>query len=175
MQWGWNYGNLRANELSNKTKNSAETTKTVWSCFCWQVTGLVISSGNNNTYCHNILKSYRWNVKYVSDTIRLHWSLLSAYCWQQAVDLHELVPGVWYLHIIDQFTRFIAGSILSTKKSCNNKKNILSMTDPLLFLGFEPMRRPTKFLFNSKLMIHASNLASGLKSLLGLLMKQNSV
>ena len=27
-----------------------------------------------------------------------------------AVDLHELEPGVWYLHAIDHFTRFIAGS-----------------------------------------------------------------
>ncbi len=34
-----------------------------------------------------------------------------------AVDLHELEPGVWYLHIIDHFTRFSAGNIVKTKKS----------------------------------------------------------
>lgn len=34
-----------------------------------------------------------------------------------AVDLHELEPSVWYLHIIDHFTRFSAGSIMKTKKS----------------------------------------------------------
>lgn len=33
-----------------------------------------------------------------------------------AVDLHELEPGVWYLHSIEQFTRFSAGSILTTKR-----------------------------------------------------------
>ncbi len=34
-----------------------------------------------------------------------------------AVDLHELEPGVWYLHIIDHFTRFSAGNIVKTNKS----------------------------------------------------------
>ena len=29
-----------------------------------------------------------------------------------AVDLHELDHGIWYLHIIDEFTRFGAGSIM---------------------------------------------------------------
>jgi len=33
-----------------------------------------------------------------------------------AVDLHELEPNVWYLHIIDHFTRFSAGSIVTSKK-----------------------------------------------------------
>ncbi|CAC5425238.1 unnamed protein product [Mytilus coruscus] len=33
-----------------------------------------------------------------------------------AVDLHELEHNVWYLHIIDEFTRFSAGSIMKTKK-----------------------------------------------------------
>ncbi|XP_014051020.1 uncharacterized protein isoform X1 [Salmo salar] len=35
---------------------------------------------------------------------------------QKYVDLHELAPSVWYLHIIDHFTRFSAGSIVNTKK-----------------------------------------------------------
>ena len=34
-----------------------------------------------------------------------------------AVDLHELQPNLWYLHIIDIFTRFSAGCILKTKQS----------------------------------------------------------
>ncbi|XP_056150199.1 centromere-associated protein E [Lampris incognitus] len=42
-----------------------------------------------------------------------------------AVDLHELEPGVWYLHIIDQFTRFSAGSIVKTKKSSEIVKSFL--------------------------------------------------
>ncbi len=34
-----------------------------------------------------------------------------------AVDLHELEKGLWYLHIIDEFTRFSAGAIISNKRS----------------------------------------------------------
>jgi len=34
-----------------------------------------------------------------------------------AVDLHELDRNVWYLHIIDEFTRFSAGCIMRTKQS----------------------------------------------------------
>lgn len=33
-----------------------------------------------------------------------------------AVDLHELEHNVWYLHIIDEFTRFSAGSIMRSKR-----------------------------------------------------------
>lgn len=32
-----------------------------------------------------------------------------------AEDLNELEPGLWYLHIIDQFTWFSACSILNSK------------------------------------------------------------
>ena len=32
-----------------------------------------------------------------------------------AVDLHELETNVWYQHIIDEFTRFIAGAIFKRK------------------------------------------------------------
>ena len=34
-----------------------------------------------------------------------------------AVDLHEIQPGLWYLHIIDLFSRFSAGCITKTKRS----------------------------------------------------------
>jgi hypothetical protein len=34
-----------------------------------------------------------------------------------AVDLHELGKSVWYLHIMDQFTRFSAGAIIRSKQS----------------------------------------------------------
>lgn len=43
--------------------------------------------------------------------------LASEYNETVAVDLHELEPGVWYLHIIEHFTRFSAGNIVTTKKS----------------------------------------------------------
>ena len=42
-----------------------------------------------------------------------------------AVDLHELEHGVWYLHIIDEFTRFSAGSITWTKASSEFVKKFL--------------------------------------------------
>lgn len=43
--------------------------------------------------------------------------LASQYNETVAVNLHDLEPGVWYLHIIDQFTGMSAGSIQTTKKS----------------------------------------------------------
>ena len=42
-----------------------------------------------------------------------------------AVDLHELENGTWYLHIIDEFTRFSAGSIMKSKKSSEFVQNFL--------------------------------------------------
>ena len=42
-----------------------------------------------------------------------------------AVDLHELDHNVWYLHIIDEFTRFSAGSIVRTKKASEFVKKFL--------------------------------------------------
>lgn len=42
-----------------------------------------------------------------------------------AVDLHELEPGLWYLHVIDEFTRFSAGSIMKSKKSSEFVKKFL--------------------------------------------------
>jgi len=42
--------------------------------------------------------------------------MASTYNETVAVDLHALEPGVWYLHAIDHFTRFSAGSIVTNKK-----------------------------------------------------------
>ena len=42
-----------------------------------------------------------------------------------AVDLHELEKGTWYLHIIDMFTRFSAGSIMKTKNSSEFVKHFI--------------------------------------------------
>lgn len=42
--------------------------------------------------------------------------MASTYNETVAMDLHELEPGLWYLHAIDHFTRFSAGSIITTKK-----------------------------------------------------------
>lgn len=42
-----------------------------------------------------------------------------------AVDLHELEPGLWYLQVIDEFTRFSAGSIMKSRKSSEFVKKFL--------------------------------------------------
>ena len=44
-------------------------------------------------------------------------SLPMASDWNElvAVDLHQLEQSIWYLHIIDIFTRFSAGAIVKTK------------------------------------------------------------
>ena len=42
-----------------------------------------------------------------------------------AVDLHQLGISLWYLHIIDEFTRFSAGCITHTKQSSQFVKNFI--------------------------------------------------
>lgn len=42
-----------------------------------------------------------------------------------AVDLHQLEANVWYLHIIDEFTRFSAGCITRTKQTSQFVKNFI--------------------------------------------------
>ncbi|KAI4873784.1 hypothetical protein NFI96_002219, partial [Prochilodus magdalenae] len=51
--------------------------------------------------------------------------MASTYNETVAVDLHELEPGVWYLHVIDHFTRFSAGSIVTTKKPKDIVKHLI--------------------------------------------------
>ncbi|CAC5413707.1 unnamed protein product [Mytilus coruscus] len=46
-----------------------------------------------------------------------------------AVDLHELEHNVWYLHIIDEFTRFSAGSGMKTKKGSEFVKKFFGILD----------------------------------------------
>ena len=43
-----------------------------------------------------------------------------------AVDLHQLEPNLWYLHIIDEFTRFSAGCITRTKRTSQFVDNFIS-------------------------------------------------
>lgn len=60
--------------------------------------------------------------------------LVSQYNKTVAIGLHELEQGVWYLHIIDQFTWFSAGSIQTTKRSYEIVKHFvhkwISVHDP---------------------------------------------
>ena len=42
-----------------------------------------------------------------------------------AVDLLELEPNLWYLHIMDAFFRFSAGCITNTKKSSKFVENFI--------------------------------------------------
>lgn len=83
---------------------------------------LLNSAGNKDTECSTILL----RIVNECDICQRHGKtkpkpavglpLASQYNETVAVDLHELEPGVWYLHIIDQFTRFSAGSVLTTKR-----------------------------------------------------------
>lgn len=51
--------------------------------------------------------------------------MASTYNETVAVDLHELEPGLWYLHVIDHFTRFSAGSIVTNKKPKDIVKHLI--------------------------------------------------
>lgn len=84
---------------------------------------LIQSSGNKDKDCLAILQQMvhdsdicqRYSKTKSKPAVGL--PLASEYNETVAVDLHELEPGVWYLHVIDQFTRFSAGSIVKTKKA----------------------------------------------------------
>ena len=84
---------------------------------------LIQSSGNKDKSCLSILQQIvhdcdicqRYSRTKPKPAVGL--PLASEYNETVAVDLHELEPGVWYLHVIDQFTRFSAGSIVKTKKA----------------------------------------------------------
>lgn len=92
---------------------------------------LLTSSGNKDAECSVILEKIvsecgtcqRYSKTKPKPAVGL--PLASQYNETVAVDLHELEPGVWYLHIIDQFTRFSAGSILTTKKSSEIVKHFV--------------------------------------------------
>lgn len=84
---------------------------------------LIQSSGNKDKDCLTILQQIvhdcdicqRYSKTKPKPAVGL--PLASEYNETVAVDLHQLEPNMWYLHIIDQFTRFSAGSIVKTKKS----------------------------------------------------------
>ena len=92
---------------------------------------LLKSSGNKDTECDNLLEKIVGECeicqRYSKTTPRpaVGLPLASQYNETVAVDLHELEPGVWYLYIIDQFTRFSAGSVLTTKKSSEIVKHFV--------------------------------------------------
>lgn len=81
---------------------------------------LLSSSGNNDDESISILQQIVNNCetcqKYSKPKPKpaVGLPLASKYNETVAVDLHELAPSVWYLHIIDHFTRFSAGSIVNT-------------------------------------------------------------
>ena len=92
---------------------------------------LLRSSGNNDAECVLILQKIVSECeicqKYSRPTPKpaVGLPLASQHNETVAVDLHELEHGVWYLHIIDLFTRFSAGSILTTKKSSEIVKHFV--------------------------------------------------
>ncbi|KAL6481141.1 hypothetical protein MHYP_G00092210 [Metynnis hypsauchen] len=83
---------------------------------------LIHSAGNKDKECITILQQIvndcdickRYSKAKPKPAVGL--PLASEYNETVAVDLHELEPGLWYLHIIDHLTRFSAGSIVKTKK-----------------------------------------------------------
>lgn len=92
---------------------------------------LLNNSGNKDTECtsllQNIINQCEVCQKYCKTKPKpaVGLPLASTYNETVAVDLHELEPGVWYLHIIDQFTRFSAGSVLTTKRSSEIVKHFI--------------------------------------------------
>lgn len=84
---------------------------------------LILNAGSQDKECITILQQIahdcdickRYNKTKPKPAAAL--PLATEYNETVAVDLHELEPGVWYLHIINHFTRFSTGNIVKTKKS----------------------------------------------------------
>ena len=92
---------------------------------------LMDSAGNRDDECIGILKNIVSNcetcIRYSRPKPKpaVGLPMASTYNETVAVDLHELEPGVCYLHIIDHFTRFSAGSIVTTKKPKEIVKHLI--------------------------------------------------
>ncbi|KAL2093504.1 hypothetical protein ACEWY4_010816 [Coilia grayii] len=92
---------------------------------------LLSSSGTKDTECatilHRIVSECETCQRYskIKPRPAVGLPLASQHNETVAVDLHELEPGLWYLHIIDQFTRFSAGSVLTTKKGSEIVKHFI--------------------------------------------------
>lgn len=37
-----------------------------------------------------------------------------------SLDLHQLEPGLWYMHMVDEFTKCSAAAIITSKSHCAN-------------------------------------------------------
>ena len=99
-------------------------------CSSDKLSKLLQSSGAkeiDHEMLQNIVKSCETSVKYRSTPLKPVVGLPMSCEFNEtvAVDLHELENGIWYLHIIDLFTRFSAGSIVKTKKSSEFIKKFL--------------------------------------------------
>ena len=81
---------------------------------------LLMNAGNvddeNTTILEEIVSKCEIYLKHSKPKPAVGLPMASRYNKPVAVDLHELEPNVWYLHIIDHFTRFSAGSIVTSKK-----------------------------------------------------------
>ncbi|XP_062409954.1 uncharacterized protein LOC134100639 [Sardina pilchardus] len=92
---------------------------------------LLDSAGNHDDECIAILKNIVSNcetcIRYCRQKPKpaVGLPMASTYNETVAVDLHELEHGVWYLHAIDHFTRFSAGSIVTTKKPTEIVKHLI--------------------------------------------------
>ena len=92
---------------------------------------LLRSSENKNADCFSILKqiidSYgtcqRFGKPKPKPAVGL--PLASEYNETVAIDLVELERGTWYLHFIDEFTRFSASSIVNAKRPSEIVKNFI--------------------------------------------------
>lgn len=83
---------------------------------------LLACSGHNDEECtailKDIIKNYEIWMRYSKPKQKpaIGLPMAATYNDTVAMELHELEPGVWYLHATDHFTCFSAGSIITTKK-----------------------------------------------------------
>ncbi|CAL9707805.1 unnamed protein product [Knipowitschia caucasica] len=123
--------NTNEMNTSEKMKVLEKLHKQFGHASAYKLQRLLSSSGNKDTECISLLQKVIGQCeacqKYCKTKPKpaVGLPLASTYNETVAVDLHELQPGVWYLHIIDQFTRFSAGSVITTKRSSEIVKHFI--------------------------------------------------
>lgn len=96
---------------------------------------LLSCSGNSDdesiTILKNITKNCETCIRYSKPKHKpaVGLPMASTYNETVAVNLHDLEPGLWYLHAIDHFTRFSAGSIITTKKTQGDSEALYPLLD----------------------------------------------
>lgn len=98
---------------NRKPEDSVKIAQTILHSFIEKLKRLLDCAGDDDE-CHEMLKDTVSKCDTCQSLLYCRFTHGSNIQWDSC--LHELEPGVWYLHVIDHFTSFSAASIVTAKK-----------------------------------------------------------